>query len=283
MNRVALLCVAVGLSACALADNAQTLRVMTFNIRYGTAPDGENHWLKRRGLLVDTIRQYQPDVLGLQECLQVQGEYLQEHLPDYAWHGLGRNRDGSSEMTAVFYRKDRFAPLLIENFWLSDTPEEPGSMGWDAKITRMATRLRLFDRQTGRHFTLVNTHFDHMGEQAREQSVGVVVRRLEQCPPPGDEPVIFIGDFNAAAGKSAPYTAAMNAGFRDAWVESPEKKGPSITFNGFKPVDPAADDRIDWILFKGPVEPVRCETIDRNDNGRYPSDHFPVFALFRLP
>ncbi|HPO31624.1 MAG TPA: endonuclease/exonuclease/phosphatase family protein, partial [Candidatus Hydrogenedentes bacterium] len=226
MNRVALLCVAVGLSACALADNAQTLRVMTFNIRYGTAPDGENHWLKRRDLLVDTIRQYQPDVLGLQECLQGQGEYLQEHLPDYAWHGLGRNRDGSSEMTAVFYRKDRFAPLLIENFWLSDTPEEPGSMGWDAKITRMATRLRLFDRQTGRRFTLVNTHFDHIGEQAREQSVGVVVRRLEQCPPPGDEPVIFIGDFNAAAGKSAPYTAAMNAGFRDAWVESPEKKGP---------------------------------------------------------
>jgi len=183
----------------------------------------------------------------------------------------------------VFYRKDRFAPLLMEYFWLSDTPEEPGSVGWDARITRMATRLRLFNRQTGRRFTLVNTHFDHIGEKAREASVGVVVRRLEQCPPPTEEPVIFIGDFNAAAGKSAPYTAAMNAGFRDAWVESPEKKGPSITFNGFKPVDPAADERIDWILFKGPVEPVWCETIDRSENGRYPSDHFPVFAVFRLP
>lgn len=283
MIRTTLITALIGLSVCALADDANTLRLMTFNIRYGTAPDGANHWLKRRELLADTIAQYGPDVLGLQECLRDQAEYLQEQLPDYAWFGLGRNRDGSSEMTAVFYRKDRFAPLMMEHFWLSDTPDEPGSMGWDARITRMATRLRLFDRQTGRRFTIVNTHFDHIGEKAREASVGVVVRRLEQCPSPPEEPVLFIGDFNAAAGKSAPYTAAMNAGFRDAWVDAAQKKGPSVTFNGFKPVDPAGDERIDWILFKGPLEPLSCETVDRVENGRFPSDHFPVFALFRLP
>ena len=265
------------------ADDQPALRVMTFNIRYGTAPDGENHWLKRRELLADTIRQYQPGILGLQECLESQGEYLHEKLPEYAWHGLGRNRDGSSEMTAVFYRKDRFALLQLENFWLSETPDEPGSMGWDARITRMATRVRLYDRQTGRRFTLVNTHFDHVGEQAREQSVGVVVRNLSQCPPPPDEPVLLIGDFNAAAGQSAPYTAAISAGFQDAWVQAAERKGPSITFNGFKPVDPGADNRIDWILYRGNIEPLVCETVDRSENGRFPSDHFPVFARIEFP
>src|SRR5688572_30355099 len=135
-------------AAAARAD--ATLRVMSFNIRYGTAKDGPNHWDLRRDLLVDTIRKFDPDLLGTQETLLEQAEYLAEKFPQYDWLGVGRDdAKRKGESVAIFWRKDRFEKLDAGHFWLSETPEVPGSKSWDTALTRMTTWVKLRDKKAG--------------------------------------------------------------------------------------------------------------------------------------
>src|SRR5688500_8882741 len=146
-----------------------TLRVMSFNIRFGTAKDGPNHWDLRRDLLVDTIRKFDPDLLGTQETLLEQAEYLAEKFPQYDWLGVGRDdAKRKGESVAIFWRKDRFEKLDAGHFWLSEKPDVPGSKSWDTSLTRMATWVKLRDRKAegpASQLVWVNTHFDHMGKQ----------------------------------------------------------------------------------------------------------------------
>ena len=130
------------------AQSSRTVRVMSYNIRYGTANDGENHWDKRRVFLIDTIRQFDPDLLGTQETLGFQRDYLAKALPTYEVLGVGRD-DGAEkgEMTALYFKRDRFEKLDGGHFWLSETPEIPASKSWDTALTRMATWVRLRDRR----------------------------------------------------------------------------------------------------------------------------------------
>jgi len=182
------------------------LRVMTFNIRYGTAPDGENAWEKRRELLVETIRAFQPDVLGTQECLAGQAEFLRGALPGYGCVGVGRD-DGklAGEMCAVFYREDRLQLAAEGHFWLSETPEIAGSRGWDAALPRIVSWARLRDRaDTLRTLVCFDTHFDHVGEAARLASAKLLRARAQAVA--DGAPAIVLGDFNAPAdaGRPAP-------------------------------------------------------------------------------
>ena len=253
---------------------------MTFNIRYGTANDGENAWPKRRALAAEMIRSNAPDIVGTQECLKFQAEYLGEAVHGYAWIGRGREADGEGEMTAVLYNTNTLAAVESGHFSLSETPEALGVKSWDAALPRMATWVRFKIKATGKRIHFINTHFDHRGAQAREESAKLLARRVEELPK--DLRVIVVGDFNAQAEDSAPWKALTAQGLEDAWRQAEKRIGPANTWNGFAKPEPENARRIDWILTRGGVQIKTCQTLDQDHEGRYPSDHFPVQSVLIL-
>lgn len=256
------------------------MTVMSFNVRYGTANDGENSWEHRKDLVVETVRQYEPLVVGTQECLDFQADFIAERLPQYRWFGVGREADGSGERMAVLYRADRVGPVESGNFWLSETPEVPGTSNWDSACHRMATWGKFYHFETKSFFYFVNTHLDHRSEPARQGGATVLAEFIGRLP--GDTAVILTGDFNSTAGSSEAYSILTGSGLADAWTTAKEQAGPPITWSAFKAPEPDMDRRIDWILTRGPVAVERCETVTFNQDGRYPSDHFPVVADLKL-
>ncbi len=266
---------------------AEELRVMSYNIRYGTAPDGENHWDFRKDFLVHTIRQFDPDLLGTQETLAFQRDFLAEKLHDYEVLGVGRD-DGKEqgEMVAIFWRRERFEPLENGHFWLSPNPEVPGSRGWDAALPRMVTWVKLQDRlqPEAPPILWMNTHLDHRGRTAREESAKLLRIHLEKSGQGCS--LVITGDFNAAEG-SEPYQILFGiwngqiAPIVDCYrVVHPERKQDEGTFSGFR-VDNVSGPRIDWIACSRDWK-VLAAGIDRTARaGRTPSDHFAVYAVLR--
>ncbi len=265
------------------------VRIMSYNIRYGTASDGENHWEKRREFLIETIKAFNPDLLGTQETLGFQRDYLAEKLGGYEALGVGRDDGGEKgEMTALYFRRDRFEKLGGGHFWLSETPDKPGSKSWDTSLTRMATWVRLRDRRQPRAKPLVffNTHFDHRGEQARLESARLLRRRAAAAIAAGDR-IIVTGDFNAGE-ESAPYRAFFDldenvpSPLRDVYrVLHPTRAANEGTFSGFK-AEAVTGPRIDWIGVSREWR-VLAAAIDRTArDGRTPSDHFAMTAVLRM-
>jgi endonuclease/exonuclease/phosphatase family metal-dependent hydrolase len=256
-------------------DEAPPMRVMSFNIRYDNPGDAEHAWPKRRALVAGVIRFHEVDVLGVQEALSHQVRELEADLPGLAWVGVGRS-DGKEkgEFAPIFYRRDRFELLASGTFWLSPTPETPGSKGWDAALPRVATWARLRDRRGGGDFLAINTHFDHVGELARQQSAKLLVERARALAE--GLPVILLGDFNAQP-DSAAYRTLAEA-FRDAReVSESGHFGPEGTFGTFSPQQEAAA-RIDYLFVGGPITVRREATLAHHWDGRHASDHWPVFA-----
>ena len=265
-------------------EDAPAIRVMSFNIRYGTAADGENHWNRRQEFLVETIRAFDPDLLGTQETLGFQRDYLRERLPGYAVIGVGRN-DGreDGEMMALYYREERFEEVEQGHFWLSETPEVIGSKSWDSSLPRMVTWVRLRDRRQpdASPITFFNTHFDHMGGTARLESARLLRKRIAAAAQSGA--VIVTGDFNAGE-PSPPYEALFGplgddpSPVVDAYrAAHPERSRTEGTFSGFVEGS-TSGPRIDWIGVTRDWT-VQQAAIDRTArDGRTPSDHFPVTA-----
>ncbi len=262
----------------ALAAGAQTLRVMSFNVRYPAKSDGPNRWEFRRDLLVETIREKDPDVLGTQELYYEQGQYIVEKLPQYVWFGISRRGNREDEHMGVFYKKDRLRLLDSGNFWLSETPETPGSMSWGVNLPRMVTWGLFEIREDGRRFYFCNTHFPHRKEdhKARLMAAGVIAERIQALD--AKIPLILTGDFNAPAGAEVYQT--LTRLLEDAWPRAARRSGPECTFGGFK--GNVEGSRIDWILYRGPFRVHEAETVTRNWDGRYPSDHYPVFAVLEF-
>jgi endonuclease/exonuclease/phosphatase family metal-dependent hydrolase len=262
----------------AYGQNSNTLRVMTFNVRYPSQQDGPNLWESRRDLLVETIRRARPDVMGTQELFHIQGQYIADNLPELDWFGLSRQGNHEDEHMGVFYRKERLRPVDKGDFWLSEAPERPGSMSWGITLPRMVTWAIFEDRRNGRRFRFFNTHFPHRGVDtvARAECAKVLARRLQAVP--REEPIVVTGDFNTGAG-SDPHTILTRL-LQDVWATASRRAGPDATFHGFtgKP----RPGRIDWILQRG-FRTAGVETITDSSGGRYPSDHFPVMAEFLWP
>jgi endonuclease/exonuclease/phosphatase family metal-dependent hydrolase len=260
-----------------LAASAQTLKVMSFNVRYPNPGDGADVWSARRDLLVDTVRAKAPDIMGTQELFYEQGQYIAEKLPDYAWFGLSRRGNREDEHMGVFYRKDRLTLIDSGDFWLSETPEKPGSISWNMSLPRMVT-WGLFELKGGPRFLYLNTHFAHRreDERARQMSARLIACRLGLYDPA--LPIVLTGDFNAPAGGDT--YKILAAHLKDSRLEAAEKTGPEGTFHGFKGNPGPA--RIDWIMFRAPWKALSNETITVNRDGRYPSDHFPVMTVFQL-
>ncbi|QQS49430.1 MAG: endonuclease/exonuclease/phosphatase family protein [Acidobacteriota bacterium] len=267
------------------AQTAPEIRVMSFNIRYGTANDGENRWENRREFLIETIRAFDPDLLGTQETLGFQRDFIAERLSGYENLGVGRDDGGEKgEMTALFFRKSRFEKLDGGHFWLSEKPDVPGSKSWDTSLTRMATWVRLRDkrRPSARPIVFINTHFDHRGAQARLESARLLRARATEWSRANR--IILTGDFNAGAG-SPPYQALFDSSSPviDTWRSvNPSAGSDEGTFSGFRP-ESTSGPRIDWIAVSRDWKIVSA-TIDRTvRDGRTPSDHFPVSAVLSGP
>ena len=265
---------------CSGAPAGVPLAVMSFNVRYATAQDGDNSWPQRWGVLVNMVRSYAPDVVGAQECLLFQAQHLVKHMPEYHWIGIGREADGTGEMAAVFYKHEVLSPIRTGNFWLSETPDVPGSQSWATHCTRIATWVAFRHAKSGQRFFLFNTHFDHGSAEARDKSAGLLLERIAELA--GDDPVIVTGDFNEPAEGGRPWTLLTQGNLSDSWVVAREKAGPEVTYHGWVPPQDDMKDRIDWILMSDGVEAERVETIAYNEDGRYPSDHFPVLAQLLL-
>ena len=254
------------------------LRVMTFNVRMPSISDGPDYWEHRKDIAVDMVREQAPDVFGTQELFYSQGEYLSAHLSGYRWFGLSRRGNHEDEHMGVFYKTARLELLEQGNYWLSETPETPGSSSWDMSLPRMVTWGRFRLKDTGTEFYLLNTHFPHRRQdgRARVNCAKVIARRIESLP--RDVPLLLVGDFNESAEGSAHKMLARE--LKDAWTVAAERSGPEGTFHGFGGAP--RPDRIDWILFRAPWKVLRAETVSFHEGERYPSDHFPVWAVFSL-
>ncbi len=267
---------------------ATPLNVCSFNIRYGTANDGDNHWSKRRDMVCKYIRDGRMDVIGLQEALKFQIDEILAAAPQYALIGVGRD-DGkeAGEYSAILYRKDRLELLASDTFWLSESPDQPGSRDWDAACTRICTWGAFRDKVTGAQFVHYNTHFDHVSELARRNAARLIKEKMAMNAIAG--PRILTGDFNAGETSDAIQTITAPSDDEDALptlrdtfrVLYPNKQ-PAGTFNGFKGTNTGA--KIDYVFVGGlSDDQIKDAVIDGyNEDGRYPSDHFPVYAILEL-
>ena len=256
--------------------------VMSFNIRYGSAKDGDNQWDRRRHLVAQVIKDYEPAIVGTQETLPFQAEYLQQQLADYVYQGRSREDRANGEQCGIFYLRKRFVKLIEGHFWLSETPDKPGSKSWDSSLPRMATWLKLWDRKTEASLYVINTHFDHRGKIARQKSAELIRDFVKQLP--DSTRVVVTGDFNAGEG-SLPYRVffdvAGGSRLRDTFrVRFPVRQDKEGTFGGFRGTLTGA--RIDWIAVNEGFEVLTAEIVSKSYQGKYPSDHFPVVAQLRL-
>lgn len=255
---------------------AQELRIMTYNLRFDNPADGPNSWPNRKDYLIKQVAHYAPDVLGTQEGLLHQLEDMEKGLSQYRFFGVGRDNGGrEGEFSAVFYREDRLELLKQETFWLSETPEVP-SKGWDAALNRVCTLGLFRDRETGKAFYVFNTHFDHIGVQARLESVNLIIEKIKEFNREG-YPSILTGDLNLEP-ESDPIKK-LSSTLEDTFTHAGDNTyGPLGTFNGFD-CDAPQDRRIDYIFTSpGDFEVTAQATLGEVSGTGFPSDHFPVMA-----
>ncbi|MCY2967143.1 MAG: endonuclease/exonuclease/phosphatase family protein, partial [Planctomycetota bacterium] len=269
------------------ADLDAPVRVMSFNIRYGTANDGANHWRRRREFLAETIRAFDPDLLGTQETLGLQRDWLAEKLPGFGVLGVGRD-DGreTGEMMALYYRESRYEKLEGGHFWLSETPEEVGSKSWDSSLPRMVTWVKLRDKESPAALPILffNTHFDHLGNRARAESAKLIRTKLAELGTGCS--LIVTGDFNDGDG-GEPYrnlfseSEGVKSPVVDTYrVVNPDRGEMEGTFSSFLAKEQGGP-RIDWIGVSRDWT-VTAAAIDHTSrDGRTPSDHFPVTATLQ--
>jgi len=252
------------------------LKIMTFNIRYGTANDGENSWMYRKDNVVETIMNFNPALFGLQEALQLQIDEILKQMSNYTYIGAGRD-DGKSagEYSCIFYFKNRFDVDSSGTFWFSDTPNIVASKSWGNNITRICTWVLFRDKISKKLFYMFNVHLDHESQPSREKSAELLVKKINQKT----LPIILSGDFNCGDDNATIKTILEN-GLIDSYRKLHEKKPDEGTFNSFK--GETNGDKIDFIFVTKEFEIKRSEIIRTNFNGKFPSDHFPVTTILKL-
>ena len=256
------------------------LRVMTYNIRFDNPADGVHAWPNRKELVASVIRFHKVDIIGVQEALEHQIQDVIDLLPGYDWVGVGRDEDGGGEFSAILYRSSVVAVKAAQTFWLSETPEEPGSKSWDSSLPRIATWAHFVTSSDGRELFVLNTHFDHRGEQARLESARLIKEQVSKLA--YGLPVIVMGDLNATS-EQPPLVLLSDTplsdgrSLHDGFDHSIQPHhGPASTWTGFTKIE--AERRIDYI-FASEDLPIHYHAIltDKLED-RYPSDHLPVLV-----
>lgn len=255
------------------------LNVMSLNIRLDVASDAPNDWKSRRPVIRETILGGDYDLLGFQEVLHNQLLDLDSMLTGYDHIGAGReDGDTKGEACAIFFKSDRFELIGKGTFWLSPDPSDTGSVGWDAALPRIVTWVMLKDKLSpGRPgFYFLNTHFDHVGDTARQESAGTIVNFIREKT--SGFPVIVTGDFNCGPA-SAPYSVITAEGrLTDACTATGGTEEAS--FNGFGKSQ--ENERIDFIFTNDLLQPQSYQMLKIVRNGLYISDHYPVVATLKM-
>lgn len=259
-------------------NSGDPLTIMSFNIRYDNPDDGINAWPNRKDHVAEMIgSRYQADIAGLQEVLFHQLNDLEDRLSGYNWAGVGRD-DGrdKGEFSPIFYRSDRFELISTNTFWLSETPQIPGSKSWDTAITRIVTWAKFRESGTGQEFYFFNTHFDHRGEQARVESAKVLVDQVKLIA--GELPVIITGDFNVNE-RSEAYAIIQNDDQVDdaRYLSEAGHEGPTTSSNNWEEMR-RPESRIDYVFVNGNLRVLTHKILDDRYDGRFPSDHLPVIS-----
>ena len=271
-------------AGCSKKSDQDAVKVMTFNIRYDNPRDSINAWPNRAAQLCEFIKNEKPDLIGMQEVLLRQYVILDSALTDYTSVGVGRD-DGAKggEMNPVFFRKDRFDMIRTITFWLSDTPDVPGSKGWGASLPRIVTWMELADKNTHEHFFYFNTHFAHDSDSARIMSSRILLDQVAKIS--DGSPFIITGDFNmlpTSTGYSILTGPAESVpAIKDSYTISEKRPwGPTYTFNGFS--DKPGTGRIDYIFVKSGMKALEHRTMIKKEGGIFISDHWPVEAVISL-
>jgi len=260
----------------AIACRAQELKVMTYNIRFDNPADGVNAWPNRKSKVFELLKQYDPDILGVQEALEHQIKEIIMAIPEYDFIGVGRD-DGKTkgEYSAILYKKSKFSVSDPATFWLSETPAVPGSKNWDAAITRVVTWSKFKAKNTETEFYVLNTHFDHIGKEARKKSAELIRKRTSELK---GAPVIITGDFNCTR-QDEPYKIMMQKNAITLIDPAPENApGTYCTFV----VNGPECNPIDYIFHTPQWKSSHYKIITDNDGKHYPSDHLPVMVTLRL-
>lgn len=264
---------------------AQTLQVMTFNIRYNTAQDGENQWSKRKENLASMLPFYEVDICGMQEALVGQIRDVVNAQPQYTYLGVGRD-DGKEggEFSPILYRKDKFEVLSSATLWLSETPDVP-SKGWDANLNRIVTWAKFKDKKSKKVFFVFNTHYDHIGKIARRESSKLLLQKVKEIA--GNMPTIITGDFNATP-DDEPIKVLVDENNPDKLTDTEKISlsphfGPYSTFNGFQAQEQEGR-HIDYIFTKNPgkFKVLKHGTLTNTWSGRFASDHHAVMVVLGL-
>ena len=250
---------------------------MSFNIRYGTADDGVNKWDNRKHLIIDRINSFKPNLLGIQECRDdFQAEFIKNNLQEYVFYGVQRAGDSGTalEMAPILFRKDAFQLTEKGCFWLSNTPDIPGSICWGSTFPRTATWVQLVHLASGKELVFLNTHFDYepsaIDESARLLQ-GRITQTMEQFP------VLVTGDFNADKDSQAYHQLTHETGLLDTYRQFHQTRDDEGTFHGFGQIEKPTS--IDWILASDSFEVVSAKIDRYHADNRYSSDHYPVHAV----
>ncbi len=294
------ICATAFILAASLSAAASPVKVMTYNIRYsaGDAKSPDNNWPARREALAKIVDVESPDVVGFQEVLPDQFAWLKERFPGYEFVGVGRNADGGGEASPVAFAKERFSVVTNGTFWLSESPDKPGSKGWGAALPRVCTYAVLKEKGSGQVFSFANTHTDHKSEEAREKGMLLIIDRMKDFG--ANAPVVLVGDHNCLEYEKP--ALSVSKLLKDAiYVSKTPPEGSWRTFNFWsykdkeqsiaealaKPVrerslpgDKSDSKRIDYIYVSPGTKVLAYRTISSTRPGTklYPSDHFPSVA-----
>ncbi|HLF47619.1 MAG TPA: endonuclease/exonuclease/phosphatase family protein [Chitinophagaceae bacterium] len=256
--------------------NAQEIKAMSYNIRLDVASDGENRWDARKEKVATLMNYYEADFIGVQEVLHHQLNYLLENLSGYFYIGVGRD-DGkeAGEYSCIFYKTDKYKVVKQSTFWLSPTPDSI-SKGWDAAIVRVCTYGLFKNKKTKQQFWVFNTHFDHIGKNARVESAKLIIEKIKELNTK-NYPVILTGDFNVRP-EDAPILY-ITSEMQNTRTISKLVHGPLDTWNAFK-FNAKPDGCIDYIFISNnkKISVSKFATITDSYDLKYPSDHLPILA-----
>lgn len=248
------------------------MRIMSFNIRCLNV--GTDTWKDRIGIVSQTMLDSEADSIGVQEATPEWMETLKETVAEkYAYVGVGRDDgDNEGEYSAVFYLKDKYEVIESDTFWLSETPDKP-SRGWDAACNRVCTWVHLRDKETGAEYVHMNSHFDHIGVKARKNSVDMIINKAKQFT---DIPVVFTADMNVKEGSDNYNQFVTSNYFFDTKFLAPDSMS-YCTYHDTKPQN-HADDIIDYVMINNEFEALSYRVVTEGIDGRFVSDHYPIYA-----
>lgn len=262
------------MSAESKSGSRESIRFMTFNIRFDTTLDEplNNRWKDRVDSVIETVRRYGPDVIGFQEALRGQLDDLTDALPEYQGVGKAREVGPTAEYVPVFFDRHRFDLDEYGDFWLSPTPEAEGSRGWDTDVPRHCTWTKLNLRGAETRFAVFNTHLDRWGALARLEAARLIVTRVGVAP---ELPSVVLGDMNAEE-DSEPVQALLDAGLKDSFREIYPDVTDVQTVHHY--TDLSGTEKLDYIMCDGRWKVLQAAIVREPAVGRLPSDHFPVVA-----